>query len=224
MDHSPVNFSLGSSPLARGLQEAAAQHVDDDGIIPARAGFTPSVAGINRMAEDHPRSRGVYLAREYGVSMVLGSSPLARGLPARPPTSSDMPRIIPARAGFTRVRTSPWARARDHPRSRGVYLFAKYCCGLSPGSSPLARGLRGSVAPAVDNPGIIPARAGFTQERCGLRGLQQDHPRSRGVYLSTTTTPSSQPGSSPLARGLHVASAAAAGGGGIIPARAGFTM
>ena len=50
----------------------------------------------------------------------------------------------------------------DHPRSRGVYAARAY--------------------DHVENPGIIPARAGFTP-RCGaLNGCEWDHPRSRGVY------------------------------------------
>ena len=50
-----------------------------------------------------------------------------------------------------------------------------------------------------------------------------DHPRSRGVYATTTWTAVIIPGSSPLARGLHGHPGDGDGGARIIPARAGFT-
>ena len=52
-------------------------------------------------AGDHPRSRGVYFPGAPGKGFIMGSSPLARGLPiAR--MDHDLGRgIIPARAGFT---------------------------------------------------------------------------------------------------------------------------
>ena len=51
-------------------------------------------------------------------------------------------RIIPARAGFTQVGTSPYYGRTDHPRSRGVYAMEKGEITAEEGSSPLARGLR----------------------------------------------------------------------------------
>ena len=50
-----------------------------------------------------------------------------------------------------------------------------------------------------------------------------DHPRSRGVYQTSSCTVISVVGSSPLARGLHHPADQPAGADGIIPARAGFT-
>ena len=52
----------GSSPLARGLQRPTSSRRREEGIIPARAGFTR-----------HPVTVATSL---------IGSSPLARGLPA----------------------------------------------------------------------------------------------------------------------------------------------
>ena len=91
------------------------------------------------------------------------------------------------------------------------------------GSSPLARGLPSPDVNKQNDWGIIPARAGFTRRAgnmyCGLG----DHPRSRGVYKSSTVTLDAMFGSSPLARGLLLHEAAHRLGHGIIPARAGFT-
>ena len=91
----------GSSPLARGLREVRTIARRDDGIIPARAGFTPRGPDEPRPPQDHPRSRGVYGTRSAGPLGLCGSSPLARGLLLREGDYLVLNRIIPARAGFT---------------------------------------------------------------------------------------------------------------------------
>ena len=114
------------------------------------------------MKEDHPRSRGVYVALAGDSLGGGGSSPLARGLqPPRTPTAMAGG-IIPARAGFTSTRTPESWTSSDHPRSRGVYQ-------------------KGESFTCV-RAGIIPARAGFTWRRKEHIGNMEDHPRSRGVY------------------------------------------
>ena len=157
-----VALSVGSSPLARGLQCGLPVDGQLQGIIPARAGFTPRT--INRDAEsgDHPRSRGVYgNIRGYATSRG-GSSPLARGLPVRNYLAHPTARIIPARAGFTGIGLRRSLSRTDHPRSRGVYdATIKFKQTLA-GSSPLARGLHGGGRNNNNVIGIIPARAGFT--------------------------------------------------------------
>ena len=93
-----------------------------------------------------------------------------------------MCRIIPARAGFTTTgRTSPLT-GWDHPRSRGVYSSLGVTITEEAGSSPLARGLRRRAVFVDRDPGIIPARAGFTVYKNGIKKTAEDHPRSRGVY------------------------------------------
>ena len=77
----PVRINIpGSSPLARGLQLVPKRVPGGTGIIPARAGFTPTVAGATGGDADHPRSRGVYRRRTQWGGRHPGSSPLARGL------------------------------------------------------------------------------------------------------------------------------------------------
>ena len=73
-------------------------------------------------------------------------------------------RIIPARAGFTRIGLLHMLSRRDHPRSRGVYLTCGYEATAYQGSSPLARGLRLLELDRLRCEGIIPARAGFTAD------------------------------------------------------------
>ena len=111
----------GSSPLARGLPPRIPCFGYPKRIIPARAGFTGNVWKVIGDEGDHPRSRGVYLSIFDFVTWVTGSSPLARGLLWDAAADAQRRRIIPARAGFTRVGLSLGWSVGDHPRSRGVY-------------------------------------------------------------------------------------------------------
>ena len=92
-------------------------------------------------------------------------------------------------------------------------------------------------------PRIIPARAGFTARAPAAGSAPPDHPRSRGVYPSSRSSPTGSPdhprsrgvyvhsqvkrsprtGSSPLARGLPMQRKHLWIPRRIIPARAGFT-
>ena len=160
-------------------------------------------------------------------------------------TASERDRgIIPARAGFTRCRSTRTPDRADHPRSRGVYIHNQSTRPPTGGSSPLARGLRGGDRSNRPHRGIIPARAGFTVACAHVfapaggssplaRGLPApdtrrpvhwaDHPRSRGVYAAETAATAMVQGSSPLARGLLSMRLIRIRSRRIIPARAGFT-
>ena len=152
----------GSSPLARGLLPAARPDRGACRIIPARAGFTQRISTRSIRGRDHPRSRGVYNDMIENEGDVPGSSPLARGLRRHSHRRRRRPGIIPARAGFTSCGRWWGVRGRDHPRSRGVYGVASALMRSASGSSPLARGLPVDHARVCHQPGIIPARAGFT--------------------------------------------------------------
>ena len=91
------------------------------------------------------------------------------------------------------------------------------------GSSPLARGLPGTITPEQYEERIIPARAGFTQQPAQEGDRPEDHPRSRGVYELSRRCGRPTPGSSPLARGLQIREIEERIKRRIIPARAGFT-
>ena len=213
----------GSSPLARGLLLVSRVFALRHGIIPARAGFTRPPSSPCRPKRDHPRSRGVYCFAFVAGRKSYGSSPLARGLRCRVTGSGSCIRIIPARAGFTRLILIPPRRLMDHPRSRGVYAGLIGQDAGTSGSSPLARGLRALAVAVSAVLGIIPARAGFTGYLHHPRYTGRDHPRSRGVYSAPFIIVPRSWGSSPLARGLRRTRAALTCAWGIIPARAGFT-
>ena len=173
----------GSSPHARGLQGVRGQCAAGEGIIPARAGFTPRGSHPISAPADHPRTRGVYTGRDRVTSIVTGSSPHARGLPQRHTHGLRGRRIIPARAGFTCEQLVARFTARDHPRTRGVYGPGLVGQAEQGGSSPHARGL-----PPIRSP---------------PREYLRDHPRTRGVYAATCDDGSWRCGSSPHARGLR---------------------
>ena len=171
-------------------------------IIPARAGFTRAWQRSPSAQQDHPRSRGVYRRVISEMCMNRGSSPLARGLRMLVWVGGVRSGIIPARAGFTGRGTAAATPSSDHPRSRGVYAYARVRADRRGGSSPLARGLRGATHPGGAPSWIIPARAGFTQGCTGCSVYTRDHPRSRGVYRDRVPHYLLLVGSSPLARGL----------------------
>ena len=160
----------GSSPLARGLPRDAISDIAVLGIIPARAGFTHSIAYQYQAAEDHPRSRGVYHFPSPFCVGPAGSSPLARGLRRQQHRRRRGRRIIPARAGFTHSACRAGRPTGDHPRSRGVYAENLRARAGDGGSSPLARGLRQVVESPLPPARIIPARAGFTADHVGSVG------------------------------------------------------
>ena len=155
-------YRNGSSPLARGLRAVLGVEGADLGIIPARAGFTWGAGRFPRAVQDHPRSRGVYQDTSSTIRMMLGSSPLARGLQRHILPDPPIRGIIPARAGFTDRLNGAHHTRGDHPRSRGVYRSMLMRLRSRRGSSPLARGLRLYAPHTRDRAGIIPARAGFT--------------------------------------------------------------
>ena len=151
---------------------------------------------------DHPRTRGVYAHEPTPVGDEAGSSPHTRGLPPLPARVCGGPGIIPAHAGFTLPGVSYALSTSDHPRTRGVYEtpLGEYI--HTSGSSPHTRGLQALVRRISAAQGIIPAHAGFTRSRPRRRGGGRDHPRTRGVYLTTAVSRSSTLGSSPHTRGL----------------------
>ena len=154
-------------------------------------------------AQDHPRSRGVYAATPRMAARIVGSSPLARGLPFHAVADGDPVRIIPARAGFTGHTTTPVPVTADHPRSRGVYRLTIVISPHKTGSSPLARGLQRARHRARPRGRIIPARAGFTRGRRNSPAAEKDHPRSRGVYLIARPTINDIAVDHPRSRGVY---------------------
>ena len=150
-----------------------------------------------------PHTRGLPWSSPWAPSRTSGSSPHTRGLlhpaPPRPPQEPD------------------------HPRTRGVYVAAAARMVGPQGSSPHTRGLLPQGRGVLPDLGIIPAHAGFTQERAHGDGHGLDHPRTRGVYNHIIVVIYVVSGSSPHTRGLRPRRGRRVGHGRIIPAHAGFT-
>ena len=91
----------GSSPLARGALGCLSTREPFSGLIPARAGSTTRPTRTGWVFRAHPRSRGEHRPRRSQRPQIQGSSPLARGAPTSPVTTSTDSGLIPARAGST---------------------------------------------------------------------------------------------------------------------------
>ena len=74
-----MSSNSGSSPLARGTQVECSADEFKLGLIPARAGNTPSGQTHPTAKRAHPRSRGEHRLSRLCRSFPTGSSPLARG-------------------------------------------------------------------------------------------------------------------------------------------------
>ncbi len=215
--------SMGSSPLARGAQGVLRVHVEDQGLIPARAGSTRSRISGRRVMAAHPRSRGEH-SLDYGRTFkVIGSSPLARGAQLKRQNGGGSGGLIPARAGSTRSRRGSCHGSWAHPRSRGEHPRVPLFVAGSEGSSPLARGAHQQGRAHARRRGLIPARAGSTQLVSQLYGARQAHPRSRGEHWLELRAALGWVGSSPLARGAPGRIVGRVPRPGLIPARAGST-
>ena len=145
-EHVPISVgvktSAGSSPLARGAPERAAEIFLWLGLIPAGAGSTWRRWVRLFWSRAHPRWRGEHWLSSRSCWGVVGSSPLARGARLSRKSISNYERLIPAGAGSTSFF------AREGTKCRG--------------SSPLARGAPYKDMPPTEYIGLIPAGAGST--------------------------------------------------------------
>ena len=193
--------SVGSSPLARGTSQVTHLISLEVRLIPARAGSTKLTPVTPAVSAAHPRSRGEHPSPGSPEITIDGSSPLARGTrtalfhPLRPA------RLIPARAGNTRLRGSGILWRSAHPRSRGEHDVHFALSRSFRGSSPLARGPPSGRSTYPVAPGLIPALAGSTHHQAHQKSQSTAHPRSRGEHPRTSPTMMLAEGSSPLAQG-----------------------
>ena len=213
----------GSSPLARGTPETGCSERLFAGLIPARAGNTRGIPPGTWKARAHPRSRGEHMRLSVRLFTRLGSSPLARGTPARAVKMLTTPGLIPARAGNTVCFLCQSFKLGAHPRSRGEHWGSCAVNGGQRGSSPLARGTLIRLVHPPYGGGLIPARAGNTERGDKKAGRYGAHPRSRGEHFECWYRYRRVAGSSPLARGTPEPHAQRRRAPGLIPARAGNT-
>ena len=113
---------FGSSPRGRGKPTRELESFTVPGIIPARAGKTYGDSATRNRLRDHPRAGGENGYTPGRDIYHFGSSPRGRGKPR--PSCGDVSaqRIIPARAGKTRIESVGKLRLGDHPRAGGENL------------------------------------------------------------------------------------------------------
>ena len=112
---------VGSSPLARGTQLNALKSEAVERLIPARAGNTTGSESTAALCAAHPRSRGEHCRAVTTTAPGFGSSPLARGTLRLFRKVALCVRLIPARAGNTRIELMLMRGNPAHPRSRGEH-------------------------------------------------------------------------------------------------------
>ncbi len=173
---------------------------------------------------DHPRMRGEHGGAQEVACGLLGSSPHARGTHNKLIHNPILKGIIPACAGNTGQLDAGERVEWDHPRMRGEHESARMPVASVGGSSPHARGTRWRAGGSVRPSGIIPARAGNTQQTDTQSDTKWDHPRMRGEHESARMPVASVVGSSPHARGTRKCRWDVAVHVGIIPACAGNTI
>ena len=113
----------GSSPLTRGGPTTRVSAPDAEGLIPAYAGRTLPRAGHSCISRAHPRLRGADLSPCRACYPSWGSSPLTRGGLASIRDRGRKMGLIPAYAGRTLHRPTPWNEHRAHPRLRGADTY-----------------------------------------------------------------------------------------------------
>ncbi len=111
-----------------------------------------------------------------------------------------------------------------HPRRRGEHRSIRGAGTKFGGSSPQARGTRGTDRQCSLCPRFIPAGAGNTHVRAWVRARCAVHPRRRGEHVWHNKTVKRIRGSSPQARGTRQVHNSVLEGIRFIPAGAGNTM
>ena len=160
-----IGTTRGSSPRARGTHSDEWPLGDILRFIPAGAGNTdPDYLRVNGLTV-HPRGRGEHTGFVSSFILVSGSSPRARGTLARQDGVYFPDRFIPAGAGNTLAAAARAIISEVHPRGRGEHHRYGIPRKGSDGSSPRARGTRGSSDNPLPGSRFIPAGAGNTTSR-----------------------------------------------------------
>ena len=173
-------MKLGSSPRVRGKRHEGVGGVNDDGLIPARAGKTFQPAPRPLRGAAHPRACGENTPPPPPPMTPVGSSPRVRG--KRADRCAGQPRLglIPARAGKTHRAPPPRTSRTAHPRACGENPTPRRAEVWAEGSSPRVRGKPPGLTRGAGQRGLIPARAGKTRARTPGPAPPTAHPRACG--------------------------------------------
>ena len=212
---------LGSSPHARGTPRPQMMQGTRRRFIPACAGNAKTAPTQPRHGAVHPRMRGERRCAVAFARAGVGSSPHARGTLEASPAARFFPRFIPACAGNAATARICSCPEPVHPRMRGERSVVAMDVKLENGSSPHARGTPIRPAVLVGQPRFIPACAGNAGGARNAHRQRPVHPRMRGERSMDATEKQRENGSSPHARGTHLAEDDRADEDRFIPACAG---
>ena len=133
----------GSSPRGRGKRASMIVTEDEGRLIPARAGKTARHPASGPRSTAHPRAGGENALACFAFACGGGSSPRGRGKRLGEVPEELLRRLIPARAGKTRLRLRRPIGSRAHPRAGGENILPPHVCSWPGGSSPRGRGKPG---------------------------------------------------------------------------------
>ena len=170
----------GSSPRGRGKLIGISPFIFCVGLIPARAGKTQSPDRAVTRCWAHPRAGGENALPRMSAGAYPGSSPRGRGKHERRGDVVCEAGLIPARAGKTRGSIGRTRRHSAHPRAGGENCYFKTGGRMGIGSSPRGRGKHHGAGARDEARGLIPARAGKTQDSPPTKCPMQAHPRAGG--------------------------------------------
>ncbi len=173
---------IGLSPLARGTHGSSTERPEPRRFIPAGAGNTDRVSGMDTRRAVYPRWRGEHQEPAHMSEGGCGLSPLARGTLVIGLKRPCRQRFIPAGAGNTGVRFRGGDPGAVYPRWRGEHIsglsIRRPCNGLS----PLARGTHVFLAEVRASERFIPAGAGNTRRARAGAAQPPVYPRWRGEH------------------------------------------
>ena len=218
-----VDPDAGSSPRGRGKQGHCLHEVVVGGLIPARAGKTIAVSASVAVAGAHPRAGGENPSSPMTPGAMPGSSPRGREKRSLIERLLQLRRLIPARAGKTKIAVSSPFNHEAHPRAGGENDDLEARKPGVYGSSPRGRGKQRPPANYLTAGGLIPARAGKTGMSVSRKNTARAHPRAGGENVRVRRSILSTQGSSPRGRGKRGPDHRIICQRGLIPARAGKT-
>ena len=168
--------------------------------------------------------RGEYSSPMFGGGQLMGSPPLAWGIPVWQFLLDAGDRITPTCVGNTEFWWCLGQIRQDHPHLRGEYPVRSLSGLPALGSPPLAWGIQTRLSFANFSTRITPTCVGNTSRPRHKRKRPRDHPHLRGEYPFSLFREYVKAGSPPLAWGILYESLPRSNCPGITPTCVGNTQ